>query len=65
MTGWSRTRELGYDVVHVDELGTGIKDPQVLALARAEEPILMTLDNDFGRLIVVEGFGALRYCPAR
>ena len=55
-------QELGYDVVSISDL-SGMEDQDVLRLAYEQQRILITLDNDFGRLSVLEGlshFGVVR-----
>lgn len=44
-------RSVGYDVKSVLEECPGFSDEVVLALAKEEERILVTLDRDFGRLV--------------
>ena len=45
--------EAGHDVVTVATLGmVGAADPEVFAVARQQERILVTLDTDFGELLV-------------
>ena len=46
-----RLRKEGYDVVSVLEACPSATDEEVLALAREQERILVTLDRDFGRLV--------------
>lgn len=43
-------RERGQDVVWVKESMPGAEDPEVLALAQAEQRIVVTSDTDFGEL---------------
>ena len=55
-------REKGHDVAVVADR-SGMEDPDILKLAFNEQRILITPDNDFGRLSVVEGqlhFGIVR-----
>jgi predicted nuclease of predicted toxin-antitoxin system len=49
-------RRLGHDVtaIAVDHVA-GIKDSDVLAIARREQRVLITNDRDFGELIVSQG----------
>ncbi len=46
-----RLRNAGFDVLYVAEMSPGISDEEVLALARATSALLITPDNDFGRLV--------------
>jgi predicted nuclease of predicted toxin-antitoxin system len=46
---WLRT--LGHDVTEMSTLQPGSDDDVVLALARAEERVLITYDLDFGELV--------------
>ena len=36
---------------YIAELSAGILDPEVLALARANDAVLLTADSDFGELV--------------
>ena len=36
---------------YIAELSAGISDPDVLALARASDAVLLTADSDFGELV--------------
>jgi predicted nuclease of predicted toxin-antitoxin system len=45
----------GHDVASVAALAPGLDDSGVLALARAESRILLTLDADFGDLVFQRG----------
>lgn len=48
-------RELGWDAQHTQELGLGAAaDETILDRARAEGRLLLTLDNDFPRLLAVQ-----------
>ncbi len=42
------------DVVYVSDIAVGAPDPDVMAIARAEDRILITEDFDFGALIFLE-----------
>ncbi|TFU14395.1 DUF5615 family PIN-like protein [Thermus tengchongensis] len=42
-----RLRGEGHEVLYVAEMRPGIKDPEVLALAREEGALLLTTDKDF------------------
>ncbi len=58
----------GYDVLRVDEIKPGLKDPDVIDIAIKESRILVTFDKDFGELIYrhgykVEGVILLRFLP--
>lgn len=44
-------RSAGHDVVYVAESAAGLTDDQVLALANAEERVLVTDDKDFGEIV--------------
>ena len=44
-------RDDGHDVDYVAELKAGMLDPEVLALARASDAVLLTADSDFGELV--------------
>jgi predicted nuclease of predicted toxin-antitoxin system len=46
-------RAAGHDVVWVGEWPHDPGDEQILAIAAAERRVLVTLDNDFGELVVV------------
>lgn len=50
-----RLREAGHDVTYVAESWSGLRDPEVLTLARDEQRILITLDRDFGELVFRRG----------
>jgi len=61
-------REKGVDVASVTELSPGLKDREVLDLARREGRIIVTFDKDFGELVVRErakakGLILLRFVP--
>ena len=43
-------RERGHDVVWIKESKPGAEDPPVLALAQAEQRVVVTSDTDFGEL---------------
>ena len=43
-------RERGHDVVWIKELMPGAEDPAVLALAQADQRVVVTSDTDFGEL---------------
>jgi predicted nuclease of predicted toxin-antitoxin system len=45
-----RLRRGGVDVAWIREIGPGMKDEQVLAMAVTESRILVTFDKDFGEL---------------
>lgn len=49
-------RAEGHEVLYVAELRPGMKDPEVLALAREEGALLLTTDKDFGELVFRQGF---------
>ncbi len=46
-----RLRADGHEVEYVAELSPGIKDPEVLSIARDRSVVLITADKDFGELI--------------
>jgi len=50
-----RLRGEGHEVLYVAEMHPGIKDPEVLALAREEGALLLTTDKDFGELVFRHG----------
>lgn len=43
-------RRAGFDVTWIRESNPGITDPEVLAIAVAEDRLLITFDKDFGEL---------------
>jgi predicted nuclease of predicted toxin-antitoxin system len=49
-----RLRAFGHDVLWMGDLGPDPGDPMILALAFAERRVLITRDNDFGKLIFKE-----------
>jgi predicted nuclease of predicted toxin-antitoxin system len=48
-------REAGYDVVSIAETSPGAADRVVLALALADDRVLVTRDKDFGELVFSTG----------
>src|SRR5688500_2315234 len=53
---------IGFDVISISDL-SGMEDREVLQLAHEQPRILVTLDNDFGRVSVLENqphFGIIR-----
>jgi predicted nuclease of predicted toxin-antitoxin system len=48
-------RNAGHDVAAVVEVSSGAEDEHVLALARAEQRVLLTEDKDFGLLTYAGG----------
>jgi predicted nuclease of predicted toxin-antitoxin system len=48
----ARLRASGHDVVAIAETAAGASDSQVLAIAVADERILVTEERDFGELVV-------------
>ena len=46
-------RAAGHRVRYVLELDPGIDDPRVLALANADQTLLLTSDKDFGELVLM------------
>ncbi len=51
-------RHAGYDVLWIRTAAPGSSDPQVLALAQAENRIVLTFDKDFGELAFRAGLPA-------
>ncbi len=43
--------KLGFDIVSVSKLSPGISDEEVLTLAIKQKRVLITFDNDFGKLL--------------
>ncbi len=52
-------RNGGHDVVTVADVARGAKDPEVVALAREGDRILLTEDKDFGWYVYAAGEGGL------
>lgn len=52
-------RSHGHDVVWCGEWDTDPGDPEILAVARADGRVLVTIDKDFGELAIVMG---LQHC---
>jgi predicted nuclease of predicted toxin-antitoxin system len=48
-------RALGHEVLYVAEMARGIRDEDVLTLARDRAGILVTGDRDFGTLVFARG----------
>lgn len=46
---------MGHDVTHVGDWGADPGDTEVLRRAHEEQRVLVTLDNDFGELVIVRG----------
>ena len=46
----ARLRSEDHDVAYVPETSAGVRDDEVLALANAEDRVLLTEDKDFGDL---------------
>lgn len=46
-------RAAGHDVLSVDDVSPPLDDAAVLALAHGEGRVLVTLDKDFGELVIV------------
>lgn len=44
-------RDLGQDVLHIDEVSPGLEDGEVLAYAHREGRVVITSDKDFGTLV--------------
>lgn len=51
-------RRLTHDVTSIKETSPGAEDPIVLALAQAEERVVLTCDTDFGELAFRSGLPA-------
>lgn len=49
-----KLRNAGFDVASVSETNPGITDQQILALAAADQRVLITEDHDFGELVVCQ-----------
>lgn len=50
-------RQSGHDAIHLRERGLHrMKDPEILAKAREEQRVLLTMDLDFGYLLAVSGW---------
>ena len=54
-----KLRDRGHDVIWIRESDPGSADHEVLALARAENRLLITFDKDFGELAFRHGFPAV------
>lgn len=48
----------GHDVRSIRAEHPGISDPQVIAIAQAEDRIILTFDKDYGELIFKDGIDA-------
>jgi predicted nuclease of predicted toxin-antitoxin system len=48
-------RDLGHDVVEIAAAATDPGDAEVLARAHRENRVLVTMDNDFGKLVFQHG----------
>lgn len=48
-------RSLGYDVAYIGDGNAGVHDEDVMALAQAEDRIIITMDRDYGELIFKKG----------
>jgi len=46
---------LGYDVWWTGDLPEDLGDDEILAIAKKEERVLVTLDKDFGELVFLHG----------
>jgi predicted nuclease of predicted toxin-antitoxin system len=51
-------RATGHDVRSIRTDAPGISDPHVIAMAQAEERIILTFDKDYGELIFKGGIGS-------
>ncbi len=40
----------GYDIIHISDVNTGIKDREVVRLSISEERIITTFDSDFEKI---------------
>lgn len=59
-------RHLGFDAVHVREMGLGdADDPTIMNRAKVEERILVTQDTDFGTLLARSGDDRPSVIPLR
>lgn len=47
-------RSLGYDIAVISEIAPGTDDLGVIAIARREQRLLLTLDRDHGQLVFVQ-----------
>lgn len=61
-------RRDGFDVASLAEYNLGLRDREVINLAKKENRILITFDKDFGELVFkggagVEGVVLLRFSP--
>ena len=51
-------REAGMDALHVGEIGMACAaDTEIIAVAKAEERVVVTLDADFHTLLALSGVG--------
>ena len=46
-----RLRQNGHELISIAEMQPGIEDPDVLAISRNEDAMLLTADRDFGDLV--------------
>ena len=53
-------RHLGCDLAWVQEIAPGLKNGDVVDLARKQGRVLLTFDKDFGELVFREGYTGLR-----
>ena len=53
-------RHLGCDIAWIQEIAPGLKNGDVVDLARKQNRILLTFDKDFGELVFREGYAGLR-----
>ncbi|ETN87415.1 DUF5615 family PIN-like protein [Thermus sp. NMX2.A1] len=51
----ARLRAEGHEVLYVAELPPGLRDQEVVALAKEREALLLTTDKDFGELVFLQG----------
>lgn len=61
-------RQKGFEIVSVAEVSAGLRDEEVLKLAKTESRIILTFDRDFGELVFRKGGEAkgiilLRFAP--
>lgn len=54
-----RLREVGYEAIHVADLGLlSAPDPEIMRAAAQEERVLLTADSDFGALLALSSLAA-------
>ncbi|MHA1679432.1 MAG: DUF5615 family PIN-like protein [Promethearchaeota archaeon] len=50
-----KLRDSGHSVKYIWEEARGITDDEIIALARSENSIIVTMDEDFGELVFRQG----------